>query len=83
MERPPPFDCAICGRHVENRWPGSKRKWPLSPVCLSCERYYAAPLPPRGSFRDRRVARQINALAEALETAAKHAQSTRNYHAQP
>lgn len=73
MNAPEAFDCAICGHHIDNRWPGPKQIWSLAPVCRYCEDTWAHPLPPQGSFKDRRIARQIGALAEALETAAKHA----------
>ena len=79
MDHPPPFDCAICGHHVSNQWPGPKPEWALAPLCRYCERVHAPVMPHRGAFRDRRTARQIYALAEALETAARHAHWRRTH----
>lgn len=83
MERPEAFDCAICGHHIDNRWPGPKSIWSLAPVCRYCEDTFAPPMPPRGAFRDRRIARQIHALAEALETEARHQHYRRFGYAAP
>src|SRR3546814_11833544 len=77
FERPPAFDCAICERHISNQWPGAKQKWPLAPVCFYCEDTNAARVEPAGSFRDRRLARQIGALANALGGEARRAHYTR------
>jgi len=71
-ERPEQFDCAICERRIDNRWPGSKKMWPIQPLCRYCEEKWSAGAPAHGAFRDRRVARQISALANAIDTAAHH-----------
>lgn len=71
---PPSFDCAICERHIENRWPGPRQIWSLPPVCRYCETTWSARVVPKGAFRDRRVVAQISALANALESAALHQQ---------
>lgn len=63
----PDFVCAICQRRIDMRWNRRGPDETLPPVCRSCEREYSRPATVKGgSFRDRRVAAQIDALAEAL-----------------
>lgn len=73
------FDCVICLRHVDNRWPGARQTQALKPICRYCEQKWSARAPTVGAFRDRRVASQISALANALETEANHQQFWRSY----
>lgn len=64
------FTCAICS-HAVRDWPG--RDGPakqVSPICGACEQQYGLTTPMPGAFMDRRRARQIKALAEALSSAA-------------
>lgn len=77
MSTPPPFTCAICQRFYENRFPGPRRDWPIPPVCRSCEGYWGGKVAHSGAFKDRRKAVQINALSEAIASAA-HSQYYRD-----
>lgn len=76
------FVCAICRRQADNRWRGSRDRH-VAPVCVSCETisHYAwhGAIRQRGSFlagafMDRRKARQIDALADALSAEAHRIQ---------
>ena len=69
------FTCAICQREVTNRWNYSPRDYERPPVCKSCETVSGyswtgavkfRTMPTGGSFRDRREALRIGALADAL-----------------
>lgn len=69
---PPEFSCGICQRPQKPtgwRWAG---EYPIPPVCRRCEIDYGVGI---GGFgdrnRDRRIIRQISALAAAL-TAEAH-----------
>jgi hypothetical protein len=64
------FDCVICGRHVDNRWPGHAVSVSLRPVCRICELDYGRNAGTAGTIRDRRIARQLSAVEEALGSAA-------------
>ncbi|MGZ0843129.1 hypothetical protein ACXKGW_28615 [Klebsiella pneumoniae subsp. pneumoniae] len=64
------FDCAICGRHVDNRWPPQAASVSLRPICRCCELHYGRDPGSAGTIRDRRIARQVSALEEALGTTA-------------
>jgi hypothetical protein len=71
VEQVADFACAICGTVVSNRWRfGREREF--APVCRYCEGYYTMRVgkPQAGSFRDRREAMRLMALAEALHGAA-------------
>lgn len=61
---PEPFDCAICYRARPLRWP-SPHMQDMPPLCWSCEQEWGV-----GAYGDcnpdRRVIKQISALAEAL-----------------
>jgi hypothetical protein len=71
---PDDFTCAVCKRAATNRWNYSPRDFERPPVCKSCEaikgynhtgaRYRTKPS--GGTFRDRRNAIRIDALADAL-----------------
>mgnify|MGYP000163806410 CR=1 FL=1 len=76
---PPSFDCVICERHIENRWPGPRQTWSLPPVCRYCETTWSGRIDPVGAFRDRRVLAQAGALANALEQTALQQQWGRRY----
>ncbi len=71
----PPFTCAICQRDVSMRWWVKNEPWAhQAPVCIVCERSYGRQkMPPFGAFRDRRMANQILALGNALESSARRA----------
>lgn len=65
------FTCAICNRDVApfgmNRGPDKQ----VAPVCKYCTEHYAGRSPLQGgSWADRRRAKQIAALSEALSSAA-------------
>lgn len=77
------FDCAICGRHVDFRWPGAKQSWHIDPLCRYCETTWGPRQKPHGSFKDRRMAVQISALANALESEARAAHYRRYGYAAP
>ena len=60
------FFCAICGFDVRDYYHGAGHLSPIAPVCRSCEQHYGTKVGSPGTFRDRRVAAQISALAVAL-----------------
>lgn len=68
---PPPFECVICQRQFPLRWSDPAQR-DIPPVCWSCEQMDST-----GSYGDRnpdrRIARQISALANNLEWAAYRA----------
>lgn len=72
MSSHPDFCCVICERQVSTRWSSVGPTEEQSPVCRYCEGQFAQGVgkPTAGSFRDRRNAIRIYALAEALRTAA-------------
>jgi len=62
-----PFVCAICEREIEMRWNTHGPDRVVPPVCRYCESHYGSRTKlTAGSFMDRRKAKQIGALAEAL-----------------
>lgn len=68
---PAPFDCAICGSpQMTSPWDKHLgADTPIPPLCRRCERDWGKPVPPGGwqdRNRDRRMIRQISALAEIL-----------------
>lgn len=65
------FTCTICERCVENRFPGPRQTQSFPPVCRYCETQWGSRQPDYGAFKDRRVAVQISAVANALESAAR------------
>ncbi|MAB00144.1 MAG: hypothetical protein CMN87_12300 [Stappia sp.] len=71
------FDCVICRRHISNRWPQHAPTMSLKPVCQMCETDYGRRCGTAGTIRDRRILRQLSAVAEALNCAAHIA----DYHA--
>lgn len=69
------FVCAICQRNVDRRWNPKDANEEFPPICRNCETLshygpYGQPRhrtrPTAGSFRDRRMALRIGALADAL-----------------
>lgn len=66
------FVCAICQHSVNTTWPAPRQISPLPPVCRYCEQTWGGRPPNKGAFKDRRVAAHIHAIAEALETEARH-----------
>lgn len=72
MSEHPDFCCVICERQVNTRWSSVGPTEELPPVCRYCEKTYAEGVgkATAGSFRDRRNAIRIYALAEALHTTA-------------
>ena len=67
----PRFQCVICGKDANKDW---WSKDGIPPICGYCERYQTPQPKPYGDFKDRRVARQLFAVTQALETAARHKQ---------
>ena len=64
----PQFSCAICGKDANKDW------WSrdgIPPVCRWCETYQTPTPKPYGAFKDRRINRQLFAIAEALESEAR------------
>ena len=74
--RPAPFTCAICCEpQMGDGSPWSVHCWagsyPIPPLCNSCARTWGRAIGGIGDLnRDRRIIRQIFALAEALQTEA-------------
>lgn len=63
----PLFVCAICQRQIKGDRAGWGRDEPISPVCLWCEKDYgSSTMGSGGTMKDRRIARQLRALATAL-----------------
>lgn len=74
-EAPADFTCVICRREATNRWHWRPREYERPPVCTSCETFTGyswtgaarkRTSPTGGTFRDRREALRIGALADAL-----------------
>lgn len=66
--RPAPFDCAICGETRPRQW-ASPDQMDQPPLCWSCEQYGWR----QGTVTrnpDRRLLKQILALAEAIASEA-------------
>lgn len=81
--RPPSFTCAICGdfedysadQHARLFRFRNAREYDIPPVCRSCEIHWGKGSGGWGDLnRDRRIARQISALADALTVEAHRAQ---------
>lgn len=77
--RPLSFTCAICcenrdwspASHIRRWW--DAREYDIPPVCRSCEKEWGKAIGGWGDLnRDRRITRQIIALAEALQVEAFH-----------
>lgn len=66
------FFCPICERTIEQNWNFVGPHMTIAPICSICEWRYTERVarPKAGAFRDRRIAMQIYALAEALHCAA-------------
>jgi hypothetical protein len=72
-----PFTCAICQRRAnQNLW----SKDGEAPICRYCEEYLTPHPKPFGAFMDRRMARRVFAIAQALDTEARHQIYGRKYH---
>jgi len=68
--RPPEFACILCGTTVPDRWEHASR-YPIPPVCNRCSFTWGKGIGGVGDLhRDRRIARVIIALAEALSVEA-------------
>jgi len=65
------FECVICEHSIDLRWNFPNNIQTIPPVCRYCEKNWCKSTPTRGSFKDRRIAAQISALAEALENEAR------------
>lgn len=67
------FVCVICRRLKSMQYEHKlSRTTPIPPICFGCETEYAPMNRQCGSFMDRRKARQIGALAEALRCEAAY-----------
>lgn len=66
------FTCVICQRDVNDYSNRNGRDRHLEPTCRRCEAEYGERPLTSGAFMDRRIARQISALAEALHCEANH-----------
>lgn len=82
-EKPEPFVCAICSREASNRWNWSPRDYERPPICKGCEACYRVQRPRGGSFRDRREAMRLYAIAEALATEATQIEWRTKYYGRP
>ncbi len=74
-ERPSDFECVVCRTVASNRWNHSPKDYERPPICKHCERVTGytwtgqvrnRTLPTGGTFRDRREAGRIAALADAI-----------------
>lgn len=72
--RPASFTCAICcehqdwspGHHLHRWW--DAREFDIPPVCRSCEKAWGKAIGGWGDLnRDRRITRQISAIAAAID----------------
>ena len=66
-EKYAPFSCAICDRPANARWFNDDS---IPPICRTCEVTNTPLAAPFGAFKDRRIVRQIFAMAQAVETEA-------------
>lgn len=60
------FDCVICERQVVDYPDRNGRDRHIAPICRSCESHYSERAPESGAFMDRRNAKRLSAIAEAL-----------------
>lgn len=86
-DRPPSFTCAICNEFFDWSDQGGTRwryaaEYDIPPLCRHCEKTWGKSIGGWGDLnRDRRIARQIAAMAHALETEAwraKHRKESRH-----
>lgn len=72
---PEDFSCVICGHVATNQWNYSPRDYERPPICKSCENIIGyswtgaartRTKPTGGTFRDRREAIRIAAIADAI-----------------
>lgn len=71
---PPPFSCVICGKpQMTDPWDKYRgARNPIPPLCVHCEQDWGKAIGGWGDLnRDRRMIRQISALAEVI-TATAH-----------
>ena len=79
--RPPSFTCAICGEFQDWSDTGRRRWWTMEeaaipPICRTCERDLGKAIGGWGDRnRDRRITRQISALAAMMEVEAHRIQN--------
>ena len=87
-EAPADFECAVCGHVASNRWNYSPRNYERPPVCRSCETVSGyswtgqakhRTMPSGGTYRDRREAMRIGALADAISDEAKRQQWSKHH----
>lgn len=87
-EAPEDFICVICGREASNRFHWSARHYERPPVCKSCETFTGygwagrarqRTSPSGGTFRDRREALRIGALADAIAEEATRQQWSKRH----
>ncbi len=78
-EPPADFTCVICERDASNKWNHSARHFERPPICKSCEEITGfswnggalhRTKPTGGTFRDKREALRIGALADAIASEA-------------
>lgn len=70
---PPPFDCAICGApQMRGQWDRYRGPdMPIPPLCLRCEKNWGKAVGGWGDRNpDRRLIRQVSALAAAIDATA-------------
>lgn len=60
------FECVVCRREVRDYPNRDVRDRHLEPICRYCEGEYSETAPKAGAFMDRRIAKRISALANAL-----------------
>lgn len=65
------FECVICEREIQGYPHENGRERQINPICRLCEQHYGRGHPIRvGSFMDRRNAKRLSAIAEALNSTA-------------
>lgn len=64
------FNCAICQRDIRDYEFRKGRDRHIAPICKYCEGEYGDRAPMAGAFMDRRLAVQVSALANALNSRA-------------
>ena len=75
-QRPANFTCAICCKHQDYDSPHGARfycatEYDIPPLCRHCEKTWGKAIGGWGDLnRDRRIARQISALAAVIEVEA-------------
>lgn len=69
---PPPFNCAICSEpQMRSMWENYRgAQSPIPPLCRWCESHWGQGGDKNSNNRDRRILRQVSALAEVLQATA-------------